>query len=156
MNINDIWHNFIYAFTLLVLALVLIALFGCKSTERTTDVQYIMKIQHDSIFLHDSIVSNYAFGKEYFADTITNTVWRVDTVFKTRIRTAYKDRLLIDTMYINVEREKIVTQPVAEVLSGWKQAVRWAERAALVALLIIILVFVIKKFNVIRKLFSSG
>lgn len=104
--------------------IVLIGLGSCRS------VQYVPveTIKHDSIYLstiqHDSV-----YLKEYI-----NVYQKADTVYKEKIITKYKEKLLIDTIYINkvdsVYQERIVE--VEKKLTSWQESLMSMGRVLLV------------------------
>lgn len=155
MKNSDEWIASIITAVLIILSFIAVwALYGCKTTERIYDTQYITKIKHDSIFVHDSVANDYKIG-QYFTDTVMRVTWRVDTIYKTRYKTRYKDRLLIDTMYIYKEDERVNQQPVERVVSAWEAAMDYVKHAVLVALLLCAVVFVVKKWKSIRNIFTK-
>lgn len=156
MKNSDEWvARIITAILVLASFIAVWALYGCKTTERIYDTQYITKIAKDSIFVHDSVMNDYKIG-QYFTDTVMRVTWRVDTIYKTCYKTQYKDRLLIDTMYIYKEEERVTQQPVERVVSAWEAAMRYIKHAVLVALLLCVVVFVIKKWKTIQKIFGKA
>ncbi|MBQ3244213.1 MAG: hypothetical protein IJB01_06360 [Bacteroidaceae bacterium] len=83
-------------------SLILLALLGCKSVKvvkedsgYSSHTNVVERIVHDSIFVHDSI---------YIRD-------KADTVFFTKYRTMYKERMARDTVMLRdtlyVERQTV-------------------------------------------------
>lgn len=83
---------------------------SCRSTKYVpvetvkTEIEYRDRLQRDSTHVHDSIFM-YIKG---------------DTVFRDRWHTEYKDRLLLDTTYIERTDSIQVPYPVEKKLSKWQ------------------------------------
>ena len=113
---------------LICLSALLLALVACSTTERAMDVQFVSQnnvtghIRVDSMVLRDSV-----FIRE-----------RSDTVFYTKYRTVYKERLKVDTVVrcdtLFRDRE-VVVEKVRE--SNEKRGLVWI--VPLVALLLFLL-----------------
>ena len=126
---------------IIVCAFLLLMLSGCRS------IQYVPveTIKHDSIYLstvqHDSV-----YLKEYI-----NVYQKADTVYKERIITKYKEKLLTDTIYINkvdsVYQERIVE--VEKKLSSWQKSMMGLGR---IFLGMIILALGYLGFRIFRKI----
>lgn len=95
-------------------------------------------VQHDSIFLHthsrDSII---------IKDSVTIRE-KGDTVWLTRWRTEYRDRLLVDTAYIEHRDTIRVPYPVERKLTKWesfKIGLRYMPMMFVTSLAVVIPVF---------------
>ena len=126
---------------IIVLAFLLLMLSGCRS------IQYVPveTIQHDSIYLstiqHDSV---------YLYEYI-NVYQKADTVYKEKIITKYKEKLLTDTIYINkvdsVYQERIVE--VEKKLSSYQKSMISMGK---VFVLLIVLALAYLGFKLYRKI----
>lgn len=100
------------------------------------DSIYITKLQHDSIFQHDSVyVKEYTKGDTVYLET---TKWQ----------TKYKEVYLCDTMF--VERVDSVPKivPVERKLNRWEQLkIDWGGEAIII---MFILIFIILYLVIIR------
>lgn len=107
--------------------MILISLGSCKSVQYVPvetikhDSIYLSKIQHDSIYLQEYI----------------NVYQKADTVYKERIITKYKEKLLTDTVYVNkvdsVYQERIVE--VEKKLTSWQESLMGMGKVFLVLML---------------------
>lgn len=87
---------------IVVMAFLLLMLSGCRSVQYVPvetikhDSIYLSTLQHDSVYLYEYI----------------NVYQKADTVYKEKVITKYKEKLLTDTIYINkvdsVYQERIV------------------------------------------------
>jgi len=92
----------------LVIVFVLVFVSSCSTTkyvpqvvEHTThDTLYLNHQQYDSIYVHDSSTTDYHIGTiDTLYLTRTGTNLRVDTIYRDRIKTDYRYKLLRDTIY---------------------------------------------------------
>lgn len=96
------------AFLIVIVALLLFSLTGCRSRIQYVPVEsvhteYKDRLQRDSIYVRDSV---------YIRD-------KGDTVFTDRWRYVYKDKLVRDTLLINDTVR--VPYPIEKQLSRWQQ-----------------------------------
>lgn len=139
----------------LVLAFVLVFVCSCSTTkyvpqvvEHTThDTLYLNHQQYDSIYVHDSSTTDYHIGT---IDTLYLTSiganLRVDTIYRNRIKTDYKYKLLRDTVY-QVRCDSIPVIKKVEVVRTEKYVPPWIKSLAWVggiAILLIVLSIVLK------------
>lgn len=110
---DDIW-KFVRAMVFLLGTALVIALCGCKTktvvveTVRT-DTTYITKQQRDSIWLHDSVyLHEYQRGETIYVE---HTKWH----------TAWRERLIHDSIYIAKRDTLIQTREVPRNLTWWQR-----------------------------------
>ncbi len=114
----------------LILAAAVLTLSACR-TSRTAEsavssraeVHTQVALRRDSIYVTDS-VSRQAVG---------------DTVYLTRLRTIYRERLLRDTVQTQLRDSVVTVSETATKLSAWEQCkLKWGGRAiaALAALVV--------------------
>lgn len=112
---NDMW-KFVRAMVFLLCTAIVLALCGCKTTEKvvtvvTTDTCYMERTQRDSVYLHDSIyLHEYSKGETIYIE-------------RDRWHTAWRERVVRDTSYI-AKHDTIVRQDIREVkkpLTGWQR-----------------------------------
>ena len=91
----------------LVLALMLLmSTSGCRTpspvlSERLQhDTLYQALLRYDSIFIMDHSAERYH-PSAYHYDSLVNSYLRVDTLYKDKVKTEYRYRLLHDTTYIH-------------------------------------------------------
>ena len=138
--------------TKIILNLLLLPLFACSTVEKTNDVGFVSqqnfvgRTRVDSVLLRDSI-----FIRE-----------KSDTVFYTKYRTLYKERLRVDTIVrcdtIYRDRE-VVVETVRN--AGHGGAMLWKVAVAALALLLLwrtggwrtLLNLILKVFELCRRVF---
>ena len=126
------------------LSVLLLAVAACSTVEKASDVQYVLQnnvaehVRVDSVVLRDSI-----FIRE-----------RSDTVFYTKYRTLYKERLRVDTVMrcdtLYRDRE-VVVERVREV--GSRLGLLWKVP---LAVLLLLLLWKAGLLPVVWKLISKG
>ena len=126
------------------LSVLLLAVAACSTVEKASDVQYVLQnnvaehVRVDSVVLRDSI-----FIRE-----------RSDTVFYTKYRTLYKERLRVDTVMrcdtLYRDRE-VVVERVREV--GSRLGLLWKVP---LAVLLLLLLWKAGLWPVVWKLISKG
>ena len=95
----------------LLIALMVLAMFSCKGSERIVEVP-VTKIEYkdrvkekvDSVYIHDSTYM-YVGG---------------DTIYVYQYRNVYRDKLRTDTLYINRTDSIAVPYPIERQLSAWE------------------------------------
>lgn len=123
--------------TLLVLVAVLLT--ACKTVEyvpletvRTETQERLVEV-HDSVYIHDS--------------TVIRT--KGDTVFETRWKYIYRDRLKHDTAYVHRTDSIPVPYPVERQLTKWERLkvdhAGWINLVLLIALTCIVLLYRFRK-----------
>lgn len=129
-----------FFFCRLILPLLLLLLnVSCRTREnRESDarvnVQYLSFHTRDSIFLHDSVRVRES----------------ADTVFITRIRTLYRDRLRTDTLLVHDTITKVVKETI---VSKKNNSSMWSIAAVL--LLIFLILWRSGIFSLLRKLIEK-
>lgn len=129
-----------FFFCRLILPLLLLFLnVSCRTREnRESDarvnVQYLSFHTRDSIFLHDSVRVRES----------------ADTVFITRIRTLYRDRLRTDTLLVRDTITKVVKETI---VSKKNNCSMWSIAAVL--LLIFLILWRSGIFSLLRKLIEK-
>lgn len=129
-----------FFFCRLILPLLLLLLIvSCRTREnRESDarvnVQYLSFHTRDSIFLHDSVRVRES----------------ADTVFITRIRTLYRDRLRTDTLLVRDTITKVVKETI---VSKKNNGSMWSIAAVL--LLIFLILWRSGIFSLLRKLIEK-
>ena len=121
----------------LILLSVAVSCRTVRSSESVNDarVQYISLHTRDSIFLHDSVRVRES----------------ADTVFITRIRTHYRDRMHTDTLWMH----DTVTKVVREVVTHNPESpTLWSTAAVL--LLILLLLWRSGVLSLLRRLFEKN
>ena len=121
---------------LLFLAAIATMLYSCKSVKyipvETTKIEYRDNFVRDSIFRYDSV-----FVKE-----------KGDTLILEKFRYLYKNRIVIDSVFINdtirVAYPVEVIKQVKSPLTSWQSLQIWCGRFALFALLLACIYFVWK------------
>lgn len=97
------------------LALVLMLLWSivsCKSVVEAAvervhlDSTYIGKRQYDSVFIADQLVERY-FPSSFHYDTVMQAFFRTDTIYRDKVKTEFRYKLLRDTAYV----QKVDTIP---------------------------------------------
>lgn len=143
----------------LVLVFVLVFVCSCSTTkyvpqivEHTThDTLYLNHQQYDSIYVHDSSTTNYHIGT---IDTLylsrIGTNLRVDTIYRDRIKTDYKYKLLRDTIY-QVKCDSIPVIKEVEVVKMEKYIPPWCKWLAAVGALslLLLVLMILRKVKVI-------
>ena len=124
---------------------IMVVLSGCspKIIEREvvkTDTCYIQKERRDSIYLKDSV---------YVKEWIQGDTVRIETL---RWRDRWRERIIRDTAYVaSHDTIKITTtREVAKPLSSWQSFQIWVGRIALIVLIAFVVVYVRKRFFIIR------
>lgn len=126
-------------FLFVVIMWVVLSLCGCKQVEyvpvhlETKDSIYLTKVVHDSVFV----------GVEKVTKTVNDTVYIKETKYK------YKEKVLIDTVYIERMDSVQVPYPVEKKLSKWEQAcVSYGGEAIIVCfvLMFIVVWLIYKRF----------
>lgn len=109
---------------IIIFGLIIAVLLGMCSCTRTIYVP-VTSVQHDSIYLHthsrDSIMVR---------DSVTIHE-KGDTIWLTRWRTEYRDRIRIDTAYIERRDSVAVPYPVEKKLSARERFYMGAGKVAL-------------------------
>lgn len=123
MNDNKIVEYLARMFTILVLGLIVAVLISMCSCTRTIYVPQV-SVERDSIYLHthsrDSIMVH---------DSVTVMI-KGDTVWKERWRIEYRDRIRIDTAYIERMDSVQVPYPVERKLSARERFYMGAGKVA--------------------------
>lgn len=115
-----------------LLFILSVLLSGCTTTEYVpiettkTDSVYISLLSRDSIYVHDSI---------YVRE-------KGDTVYIDKVRYRYKEKLRVDTIYMEKTDSIRIPYPVERKLGKWEETYMVVGRIALWTILITILVVV--------------
>ncbi|MCL1936982.1 MAG: hypothetical protein FWF52_01125 [Candidatus Azobacteroides sp.] len=122
---------------LLIIFVCLFCVSGCRTVKQYVPVpekhtEYIDKILRDSIYVQDSV---------FF------TV-KGDTIWLEKVRTVYKEKLKVDSVYlmdtIPVIQEVIVEKPV-NFITGWQNFQMWCGRILFGACSLSLLYWIIKR-----------
>lgn len=115
-----------------IIVLVLVFITGCltacsprivERVERQTDTCYVSRQQRDSIYLRDSIcLHEYQKGDTVYVEL-------------TRWRTAFRDRLKTDTIYIS-KTDTVATTVTVECKPSWTDS--WRAKVVIVALILLL------------------
>lgn len=105
-----------------ILGVIIVAAFS--SCTRTMYVP-VTSVQHDSIYLH-----THSHDSIYVRDSVTIHE-KGDTIWLTRWRTEYRDRIRIDTAYIERRDSIAVPYPVERKLSARERLYMVAGKTAL-------------------------
>lgn len=143
----------------LVIVFVLVFVCSCSTTKYvpqvvehvTHDTLYLNHQQYDSIYVHNSSTTDYHIGT---IDTVylsrIGTNLRVDTIYRDRIKTDYKYKLLRDTIY-QVKCDSIPVIKEVEVVKTEKYIppwIKWLATIGAIALLLLVLML-LRKVKVI-------
>lgn len=115
---------FFFSCQLAMPLLLLLLVASCRTKENfksnnRVNVQYLSFYTRDSIFLHDSVRVRES----------------ADTVFITRIRTLYRDRLHTDTLMMHDTITKVVKETI---VSNTKRYSMWSVAAVLMLIFLIL------------------